>query len=106
MFALPCLLFVHRALLSPRTLSTVTNTFFVLLRTDFDLKYFWEWTDFLSYVECMAVFAALTGLVMYLFIDVPVVVETYGLVALITESLLASPQFIRNLKTKSTEGMR
>lgn len=73
---------------------------------DLDLKYFWEWTDFISYLECMAIFAFFTGLLMFFFINEPLVVETYGLVALVTESLLASPQFYRNFKSKSTEGMR
>lgn len=74
--------------------------------TDFDLRFFWEWTDFMSYLECMAVFTLIAGLIFYLFIDVPLIVEGYGLVALVTESLLASPQFFRNLKVKSVEGMR
>ncbi|UXI19187.1 E3 ubiquitin-protein ligase znrf1 [Sarcoptes scabiei] len=73
--------------------------------SDFDFRYFWDWTDFLSYLECMAVFTLLAGLLFYFFIDVPWIVEGYGLVALVTESLLASPQFFRNLKVKSTEGM-
>lgn len=78
----------------------------LLSLADFDLRYFWEWTDFISYLECMAIFAFFSGLVMFFFINEPLVVETYGLVALVTESLLASPQFYRNFKTKSTEGMR
>nr|XP_027201786.1 PQ-loop repeat-containing protein 1-like isoform X4 [Dermatophagoides pteronyssinus] len=73
--------------------------------SDFDLRFFWEWTDFMSYLECMAVFTLIAGLIFYLFIDVPLIVEGYGLVALVTESLLASPQFFRNLKVKSVEGM-
>ena len=74
--------------------------------TDFDLKYFWEWTDFISYLECMCAFAFFAGLLLFFLIDVPLVVEAYGLIALVSESLLASPQFYRNFKTKSTEGMR
>jgi hypothetical protein len=27
--------------------------------TDFDLEYFWQWTDFTSYVECVMTIAAL-----------------------------------------------
>ncbi|KAH7642421.1 pq-loop repeat-containing protein 1-like protein [Dermatophagoides farinae] len=73
--------------------------------SDFDLRYFWEWTDFMSYLECMAVFTLGAGLLFYFFIGVPLIVEGYGLVALVTESLLASPQFFRNLKVKSVEGM-
>ncbi|XP_075680678.1 uncharacterized protein LOC113795764 isoform X3 [Dermatophagoides pteronyssinus] len=74
-------------------------------KQNFDLRFFWEWTDFMSYLECMAVFTLIAGLIFYLFIDVPLIVEGYGLVALVTESLLASPQFFRNLKVKSVEGM-
>nr|XP_046911280.1 uncharacterized protein LOC124492429 isoform X4 [Dermatophagoides farinae] len=74
-------------------------------KQNFDLRYFWEWTDFMSYLECMAVFTLGAGLLFYFFIGVPLIVEGYGLVALVTESLLASPQFFRNLKVKSVEGM-
>lgn len=43
---------------------------------------------------------------MYLLIDVPIFVETIGLLALLTEAMLGLPQFVRNFCHKSTEGMR
>ena len=72
---------------------------------DFDLKYFWRWTDFISYVECIAVIAILAGILMYFFITVYVFVQAVGYVALVTEAMLATPQLLQNFQKKSTEGM-
>lgn len=73
--------------------------------TDFDLKYFWDWTDFTSYVEFIASFTVIVGLLMFMLIDNPYFVETIGYAAMLTEALLASPQLIRNHQKKSTEGL-
>ncbi|XP_015795789.1 PQ-loop repeat-containing protein 1 isoform X4 [Tetranychus urticae] len=72
---------------------------------DFDLKYFWDWTDFTSYVEFIASFTVIVGLLMFMLIDNPYFVETIGYAAMLTEALLASPQLIRNHQKKSTEGL-
>ncbi|XP_015795788.1 PQ-loop repeat-containing protein 1 isoform X3 [Tetranychus urticae] len=74
-------------------------------QTDFDLKYFWDWTDFTSYVEFIASFTVIVGLLMFMLIDNPYFVETIGYAAMLTEALLASPQLIRNHQKKSTEGL-
>ena len=42
---------------------------------------------------------------MYCFIDQPLFVEAVGFLALITEALLASPQLVKNFKSKSTVGL-
>lgn len=87
-----------------RNLSTIVpqprHTF-----TDSPWRHFWAWTDFLSYVEFMASFALFSGALLYLLLDVEVVVEVIGLVALLTEALLGLPQFWRNLQNQSTHGM-
>lgn len=72
---------------------------------DFDAKYFWEWTDFLSYLEFLATFTALMGILMYFCIEVVLIVEAVGFLAVFTEAMLGAPQFYRNLKKKSTFGM-
>ncbi len=77
-----------------------------LLIIDFDFRYFWEWTDFISYIECMATFTVFSGMFMYIFIDVPVFVETVGFLAIFIEALLGAPQLLQNFKNKSTAGMR
>ncbi|MPC88120.1 PQ-loop repeat-containing protein 1 [Portunus trituberculatus] len=74
--------------------------------TDFDYDFFWEWTDMQSYVEFMLTFSTMGCLLMYLFIDSAVFVETAGFISVLTEALLAVPQFYKNFITKSTFGMR
>nr|CAI5819895.1 unnamed protein product [Callosobruchus analis] len=41
---------------------------------DFDAKFFWNWTDFQSYVDCMLVFTICASLLMYIFIDLSMVI--------------------------------
>lgn len=72
---------------------------------DFDIHFFWEWTNFSSYMEFMVLFTTVVGTVMYAFIDVPVMVETIGFLAVFTEAMLGAPQFYKNLQKKSTIGM-
>lgn len=73
--------------------------------TDFDLDYFWQWTDFTSYVECVMTIAALGAMFMYFLVEYPPFVETVGFLAVFTEAMLGVPQFYRNFKNKSTYGM-
>lgn len=54
----------------------------------------------------MLLLAFLGAVMMYLLIDIPLFVESIGLLALLTEAMLGLPQFIRNFRNKSTEGMR
>ncbi|RZC41014.1 PQ-loop repeat-containing protein 1 [Asbolus verrucosus] len=73
--------------------------------TDFDIKYFWNWNDFQSYIDCMLVFTILTSILMYVFIDKIIFVEMMGFLAVFTEAMLGTPQLVKNFKNKSTEGM-
>ncbi|XP_076165595.1 solute carrier family 66 member 2 isoform X2 [Ptiloglossa arizonensis] len=73
---------------------------------DFDANFFWKWTNFQSYLDFMLLFAALVGILTYLLVDVPIFVETMGLLAVLTEAMLGIPQFLRNVSNKSTNGMR
>jgi uncharacterized protein with PQ loop repeat len=72
---------------------------------DLDPKYFWEWTDFVSYVECMAAFTVLNGILMYSMLWSDLFVESVGFLALTTEALLGTPQLVKNFRSKSTQGM-
>lgn len=74
--------------------------------SDFDIKYFWDWSDFQSYMDCMLVFTILSSIVMYLFIDRVIFVEIMGFLAVFTEASLGVPQLLKNFRSKSTEGMR
>ncbi|CAL1298788.1 unnamed protein product [Larinioides sclopetarius] len=72
---------------------------------DFDAKYFWEWTDFLSYLEFLATLIATMGIFMFFCIEVVFIVEMIGFLAVFIEAMLGAPQFYRNLRKKSTLGM-
>lgn len=54
----------------------------------------------------MILFAGIGGLLMYLFMDIPVFVEIVGFLAVLIEAMLGVPQFLRNSSNKSTVGMR
>ncbi|XP_019869226.1 solute carrier family 66 member 2 isoform X2 [Aethina tumida] len=73
--------------------------------TDFEAKHFWNWSDFQSYIDCMLVFTIVASLLMYLFIEYKVFVDIVGFIAMFTEAMLGMPQFIKNFRSKSTEGM-
>ncbi|XP_050086352.1 solute carrier family 66 member 2 isoform X1 [Anopheles aquasalis] len=72
---------------------------------DFDSRYFWQWTDFQSYVDFMLVVWAVGAAVTYLMLSVTWFMETVGFLAVFTEAMLGLPQFMRNFKNKSTHGM-
>lgn len=73
---------------------------------DFELRHFWQWTDFQSYVECIMSLGVIGGVLMYFLSGFDPFVETVGFVAVFTEAMLGVPQFYRNLRNKSTYGMR
>ncbi len=73
---------------------------------DFELRHFWQWTDFQSYVECILSLAVFGGVLMFFLRGFPPFVQTVGFAATLTEAMLGIPQFYRNLKNKSTYGMR
>ncbi|XP_053697221.1 solute carrier family 66 member 2 [Sabethes cyaneus] len=72
---------------------------------DFDSRYFWNWTDFQSYLDFMLVVWVVGAAVTYLMLSVTWFMETIGFFAVFTEAMLGAPQFLRNYKNKSTHGM-
>ncbi|RUS83220.1 hypothetical protein EGW08_009031 [Elysia chlorotica] len=70
-----------------------------------DPAFFWQWTDFLSYVEFIGSFALIVGVLTFLFINNTIYIELLGFAAVFTEAMLGAPQFIRNFQNKSTLGM-
>lgn len=72
---------------------------------DFDLKYFWAWTDFQSYLDFMLVVWLVGAIITYFMLPYLWFMETMGFVAVFTEAMLGAPQFIRNFNNKSTHGM-
>ncbi|XP_077297905.1 solute carrier family 66 member 2 isoform X2 [Arctopsyche grandis] len=72
---------------------------------DMERKYFWAWTDFQSYVDCMLVFSVIGATITYFLIGLPIFVETIGFLAVFTEAMIGAPQISKNHQNKSTEGM-
>ncbi|XP_055921731.1 solute carrier family 66 member 2-like isoform X1 [Eupeodes corollae] len=73
--------------------------------SDLDMKYFWAWTDFQSYLDFMLVVWAVGAAITYLMLSIDWFMETVGFFAVFTEAMLGAPQFLRNFKNKSTYGM-
>ncbi|XP_070131990.1 solute carrier family 66 member 2 isoform X3 [Equus przewalskii] len=73
---------------------------------DFDPHYFWHWSSFADYVQCVLAFTGIAGYITYLSIDSALFVETLGFLAVLTEAMLGVPQLYRNHRHQSTEGMR
>ncbi|CAF1007926.1 unnamed protein product [Adineta steineri] len=73
--------------------------------TDLDTAYFWRWTTFTSYIQFLCLFTILLSSTTWLFLDKMLYIETIGFLAVFFEALLGTPQFLRNFRLKSTEGM-
>uniref|UniRef100_A0A673H073 Solute carrier family 66 member 2 n=1 Tax=Sinocyclocheilus rhinocerous TaxID=307959 RepID=A0A673H073_9TELE len=74
--------------------------------TDFDWNYFWCWSRFVDYLQCVLVFTVLAAYMTYLLLDSVLFVESLGFLAVFTEAMLGTPQLYCNYRNKSTEGMR
>ncbi|XP_040044259.1 solute carrier family 66 member 2 isoform X2 [Gasterosteus aculeatus] len=72
---------------------------------DFDWSYFWLWSRFLDYMQCVLAFTLTAAYVTYLFLDSALFVESLGFLAVFTEAMLGTPQLYRNYQNKCTEGM-
>ncbi|XP_075441651.1 solute carrier family 66 member 2 isoform X2 [Ascaphus truei] len=72
---------------------------------DFDMNFFWHWSRFTDYIQCVLAFTSVTGYITYLSLDSVVFVETLGFFAVFTEAMLGVPQLYRNHQNNSTEGM-
>ncbi|KAK9957175.1 hypothetical protein ABG768_011440 [Culter alburnus] len=75
------------------------------LFTDFDWNYFWFWSRFVDYLQCVLAFTVLAAYVTYLLLDSVLFVESLGFLAVFTEAMLGTPQLYCNYQNKSTEGM-
>lgn len=56
--------------------------------SDLDFKYFWNWTDFQSYLDMMLVVWAVGAAITYLMLSVHWFMEAMGFVAVFTEAML------------------
>ncbi|XP_024862719.1 solute carrier family 66 member 2 isoform X3 [Kryptolebias marmoratus] len=73
---------------------------------DFDWNYFWSWSRFVDYMQCVLAFTLVAAYITYLLLDSALFVETLGFLAVFTEAMLGTPQLYCNYQNKSTEGMR
>jgi len=76
----------------------------VRILADMDIRHFWAWDSFLSYIAFLASFSAFVGFWCIVFLDSPLFFELLGFLALLTESTLGLPQVIRNAQ-QGTAGL-
>ncbi|XP_024920804.1 PQ-loop repeat-containing protein 1 isoform X2 [Cynoglossus semilaevis] len=72
---------------------------------DFDWNYFWLWSRFQDYVQCVLTFTTVAAYLTYVLLDSVLFVETLGFLAVFSEAMLGTPQLYCNYQNKSTEGM-
>lgn len=87
--------------------NVLTNfCFSCVVHSDFDWNYFWSWSRFEDYLQCVLAFTVVAAYITYLLLDSALFVETLGFLAVFTEAMLGTPQLYCNYQNKSTEGMR
>ncbi|CAD6186476.1 unnamed protein product [Caenorhabditis auriculariae] len=69
------------------------------------LSAFWAWHDLWSFLIALGAFSAFWGLMTFLLSGFTWYVESLGMVSLLVEASLGSPQLLRNFQRKSTQGM-
>ncbi|XP_035491166.1 solute carrier family 66 member 2 isoform X2 [Scophthalmus maximus] len=72
---------------------------------DFDWNYFWLWSHFVDYMQCVLAFTLVAAYITYVLLDSVLFVETLGFLAVFAEAMLGTPQLYCNYQNKSTEGM-
>ncbi|KAF7223300.1 solute carrier family 66 member 2 isoform X2 [Nothobranchius furzeri] len=72
---------------------------------DFDWSYFWSWSHFVDYLQCVLAFTLVAAYITYLLLESTLFVETLGFLAVFSEAMLGTPQLYCNYQNKSTEGM-
>ena len=60
---------------------------------------------FASYIQFLMLITLILSIITWVFIKNVVYIETIGFLAVFCEALLGMPQFIRNCRLRSTEGM-
>lgn len=73
---------------------------------DWELRHFWQWSEFSDYALFLSVFTGFFILLTVALLDVSVYVELLGFLSLLIEATIGVPQFWRNFQNGSTAGMR
>ncbi|XP_077599123.1 solute carrier family 66 member 2 isoform X1 [Stigmatopora nigra] len=72
---------------------------------DFDWNYFWLWSRFFDFIQCVLAFTLTAAYITYVLLESTLFVETLGFLAVFSEAMLGTPQLYCNYQNKSTEGM-
>lgn len=72
---------------------------------DFNFQHFWNWTQFSDYCQCILCISLLGFAVTYILRQFIIYVELLGFASVLTEAMLGVPQFWKNFKNRSTQGM-
>mmetsp|Transcript_26378 Transcript_26378/g.47355 ORF Transcript_26378/g.47355 Transcript_26378/m.47355 type:complete len:155 (+) Transcript_26378:275-739(+) len=70
-----------------------------------DINHFWNWDDFTNHVQFLAMFTLSFCFITAFFENYPLYFEILGFIALGIEATLGIPQFFKNYKRRSTEGL-
>lgn len=83
------------------------QTILFIIATGINIRYFWRWTTFISYLEFLALFTIILSGMMYLLIvnKQIAMIEAVGFTSVLIESMLGIPQLIKNFRKKSVLGM-
>ncbi|CAD56601.2 PQ-loop repeat-containing protein 1 [Caenorhabditis elegans] len=94
--------------------NTVANLYYVIINGKWDhfkegdfIRSFWAWHDLASFIIALLVFTIFWSGIMSIIIhfQISILIETIGMIALLTEATLGVPQLLRNFQRKSTQGM-
>lgn len=69
-------------------LTKIFNNISFLQNIDFDLKYFWAWTDFQSYLEFVLAFWLVGAVITYFLLSQEYIMEFMGFLAVFIEAML------------------
>jgi uncharacterized protein with PQ loop repeat len=72
---------------------------------EFDPTYLWQWSNFIDYLIFLTGFWLVLTVITFLASSSALYFTILGSLSLGTESMLAAPQFFKNLKNQSTQGM-
>jgi len=72
---------------------------------DFRADKFWKWTDLWSYIQATIILLIISTIYTSALSGKDVFIEPIGFIALLVESTLAMPQFVKNYQARSTNGM-
>lgn len=77
----------------------------VPLKERFKIKNLWRWDDYGTYIDAILIVWSLVTILTLILVKNKLYMELIGYASVITEASLGFPQFLSNLKNKSTAGL-